>query len=60
MPMCQSSQISDPLLRANTLPANDNRLPVRAGIRSSRESSSTVKAARLTVLILCVTALLVL
>jgi hypothetical protein len=60
MPMCRSPQISDALLRASKPPDNDNRLPARIGIRSSRESKRTVKAAWLTALILSVTALLVL
>lgn len=60
MPMCRSPQISDALLQAGRLPANDNRLPVRMGIRSSRESKSTVKAGWQAILILCVTALLLL
>jgi hypothetical protein len=54
MPMCQSPQISDALLQASRLPANDNHLPVR----SSREPKSTVKAGWQAILILCVTALL--
>jgi hypothetical protein len=54
MPMCQSPQISDALLQASRLPANDNHLPVRF----SREPKSTVKAGWQAILILCVTALL--
>jgi hypothetical protein len=60
MPMCRSSQISDAQLRASRLPANDNRLPVRSGIRPSRDSRSTLKASWQAVLFLCVTALLIL
>jgi hypothetical protein len=60
MPMCRSPQISDVLLSASKLPANDNRRPVRTDIRSSGESENTVKSGRLTILILCVTALLLL
>jgi hypothetical protein len=53
MPMCQSPQISDALLQASRLPANDNPLPVR----SSREPKSSVKTGWQAILI-CVTALL--
>jgi hypothetical protein len=60
MPMCRSPQISDALVRASRLPANDNRLPVRSGIRPSRDSKTTVKAGWQAILFLCVTALLVL
>jgi hypothetical protein len=54
MTMCQSPQISDALLQASRLPANDNHLHVR----SSREPKSTVKTGWQAILILCVTALL--
>ena len=60
MPMCRSPQISDALLQESRLPANDNRAPVRIGIRSFRESKSTIKGHWQAILILCVTALLVL
>ena len=59
MPMCRSPQISDALLQASKLPANDDRPAVRIGTRSSRESGSTVKSGWL-IRILCVTALLLL
>ena len=60
MPMCRSPQISDALLQASKVPANDNRLPVRTGIRYFRESKSTVRFGRQAILVLCVTALLLL
>jgi hypothetical protein len=60
MPMCRSPQISDALLQASKLPANDNRPAIRIGMRTFREPKSTIKSGWLTILILCVTALLVL
>jgi hypothetical protein len=33
MPMCQSPRIADALLRTRTFPANDNRAPVRRGMK---------------------------
>ena len=60
MPMCQSPRISAPLLQAGGPPANDNHLPARIGIRSSRKTNSTVKAGWQAVLILCVATLLLL
>lgn len=33
MPMCQSPQIADALLRARRFPANDNYAPVRTGMK---------------------------
>jgi hypothetical protein len=59
MPMCRSPQISDALL-ASRLPANDNHLPVRTGVRSSRESEITVQSGWQAILVLCATALLLL
>jgi len=60
MPMCRSPQISDALLQASRLPANDNHLPVRTDVKSSRESKSTVQSGWQAILVLCVTALLLL
>jgi hypothetical protein len=60
MPMCRSPQISDPLLRANKLPANDNRPAVRIDSRPSHESKGTAKAGWQAILILCVATLLLL
>jgi hypothetical protein len=59
MPMCRSPQISDALLQASRLPANDNH-PGRIGNSSSRESKSTVKSGWRAIRVLCVTALLLL
>ena len=60
MPMCRSPQISNALLRASTLPANDNCSAVRIAIKSSREPKGTAKAGWQAVLILCVGTLLLL
>jgi hypothetical protein len=60
MPMCRSPQISDALLQASKLPANDNHLPARIGVRSSRDSKSTVQSGWQAILVLSVTALLLL
>ena len=57
MPMCRSPQISDAPLQAGRHPANDNRPPVRIGIRSSRDLKNTVKAGWQAILLLCVAAL---
>jgi hypothetical protein len=59
MPMCRSPQISDALLQASKLPANDNH-PGRIDNSSSRESKSTVQSGWRAVRVLCVTALLLL
>lgn len=60
MPMCGSPQISDALLRASKLPANDNRPAVRIGIKSSRKSKRTAKPGWQAILILCVATVLLL
>jgi hypothetical protein len=46
MPMCQSPQVSDALLQASRLPANDNYLSASISIRPSLESKSIVMASR--------------
>ena len=50
VPMCQSPKIADGLLRARSLPANDNYLPVERDIKS-RKLKSTFNAAWRTFLI---------
>jgi len=60
MPMCRSPQISDPLLRANKLPANGNRPAVRIDSRPSHESKGTAKAGWQAILIISVATLLLL
>jgi hypothetical protein len=58
VPMCQSPKIADVLLRARSLPANDNYLLAETGI-NSHKSKSICKAAWPTlVFLLCVGVLL--
>jgi hypothetical protein len=57
VPMCQSPKIADVLLRARSLPANDNYLLVETGM-NSHKSKSTCKATWPALVLLCVGMLL--
>ena len=58
MPMCQSPKVADILLRARSLPANDNRVRAETG-KKARSSKSASKAAWPTaIVLLCVSVLL--
>jgi hypothetical protein len=49
VPMCQSPKIADVLLRTQKIPANDNRAPAKASIKTGVESLFKVT----TLLIFC-------